>query len=114
MNTKGDRRLLRIVMDSLLDNAWKYTGQNTDATVECGCKLDNAHCIYFVKDNGIGFDMQYSEKLFGAFQRLHEIDEFPGTGIGLATIKRIVDRHGGKIWAEGKPGEGAVFYFSLE
>ncbi|MGD8594251.1 MAG: PAS domain S-box protein [Gammaproteobacteria bacterium] len=114
MNTKGDQRLLRIVMDNLLDNAWKYTGQNTDAMVECGCRLDNAHCIYFVKDNGVGFNMQYSEKLFGAFQRLHGIDEFPGTGIGLATVKRIIDRHGGKIWAESKPGEGAVFYFSLQ
>lgn len=114
MNAKGDYRLLQIVMDNLLDNAWKYTGKNAEAYVECGCKVENGAQIYFVKDNGIGFDMQYAHKLFGAFQRLHATDEFPGTGIGLATVKRIIDRHGGQIWAESKPNLGTTFYFTLD
>lgn len=113
MTAKGDRRLLRIVMDNLMDNAWKYTGKNNEAEVTCGCKRENGRRIYFVRDNGIGFDMQYAKKLFSAFQRLHGIDEFPGTGIGLATVKRIINRHGGEVWAEAQPGKGAVFYFTL-
>ena len=113
MIAKGDRRLLRIIIDNLLDNAWKYTANTAHADVECGVTLENGNSSYYVKDNGIGFDMQYADKLFGAFQRLHAIDEFPGTGIGLATVKRIIDRHGGEIWAEGQPGKGAIFYFTL-
>ncbi|MCG6970314.1 MAG: PAS domain S-box protein [Gammaproteobacteria bacterium] len=114
MSARGDHRLLSIVMNNLLDNAWKYTGLIEQATIECGCKRENGKAIYFVADNGSGFDMQYAEKLFGPFQRLHGTDEFPGTGIGLATVKRIIDRHGGKVWAESQPGKGATFFFTLE
>lgn len=113
MQGRGDQRLLRIVMDNLLENACKYTAKQSHAEVEFGFKRENDTTIYFVKDNGVGFDMQYANKLFGAFQRLHGMDEFPGTGIGLATVKRIIDRHGGKIWAEGQPDKGATFYFTL-
>jgi light-regulated signal transduction histidine kinase (bacteriophytochrome) len=114
MSARGDHRLLSIVMNNLLDNAWKYTSLIEQATIECGCKRENGKAIYFVADNGSGFDMQYAEKLFGPFQRLHGTDEFPGTGIGLATVKRIIDRHGGKVWAESQPGKGATFFFTLE
>jgi PAS domain S-box-containing protein len=113
MQGRGDQRLLRIVIDNLLENACKYTSKQEHAEVHFGTKLENGTTIYFVKDNGVGFDMRYADKLFGAFQRLHGADEFPGTGIGLATVKRIIDRHGGKIWAEGQPRQGATFYFTL-
>ena len=111
--TKGDQRLLKIVLDNLLGNAWKYTGKNGKANIELGHKNENKKTVYFVKDNGVGFDMQYAEKMFGPFQRLHTLDEFPGTGIGLATVKRIIQHHNGEIWAEGKLGQGATFYFTL-
>ncbi len=109
----GDVRLLQIAMENLLGNAWKFTGQRPIAHIECGVMRENKHLIYFVKDNGAGFDMAYAGKLFGAFQRLHAATDFPGTGIGLATVQRIIHRHGGQIWAEGRVGEGAVFYFTL-
>ena len=114
METNADRGLLRIVMDNLLENAWKYTSKKDHAAIEFGSKRENGRAIYYVKDNGVGFDMGYVQKLFGAFQRLHGIDEFPGTGIGLAKVKRIIDRHGGNVWAESRPGKGATFYFSLD
>lgn len=109
----GDPALLRIVLENLLDNAWKYSSKIERPMIEFGCALENGDTVYFVRDNGAGFDMAYVGKLFGAFQRLHREDEFPGTGVGLATVKRIVHRHGGKIWAEGQTGKGAIFRFTL-
>ncbi len=109
----GDAHLLRIVLENLLGNAWKFTEKHRDAKIEFGVKEYGGRSAFFIRDDGAGFDMAYSEKLFGAFQRLHSPAEFPGTGIGLATVQRIIHRHGGQIWAEGKMEEGATFYFTL-
>ncbi|GAB7025207.1 sensor histidine kinase [Geotalea toluenoxydans] len=109
----GDARLLRVVMENLLGNAWKYTARNEEAIIEFGSYMDRGVAIYYVRDNGAGFDMKYADKLFAPFQRLHRTEEFEGTGIGLATVKRIVGRHGGRIWAESAPEAGATFYFTL-
>ncbi len=114
MMVEGDTRLLRIAMDNLLDNAWKYTAHTARAQVTVGYQQRDHERVYFVRDNGIGFDMAYSGKLFGPFQRLHAESEFPGTGIGLVTVQRIVARHGGRIWAEAQPDHGATFYFTLD
>lgn len=108
-----DPGLLRAALDNLIGNAWKFTGKRTGARVEFGMTEAGGRPAYFVRDNGAGFDMAYVGKLFGAFQRLHTQEEFAGTGIGLATVQRIVQRHGGKIWAESAPGRGATFYFTL-
>jgi PAS domain S-box-containing protein len=109
----GDNRLLGIALDHLLGNAWKFTARQERALIEFG-RLEHAGpCVFFLRDNGAGFDMAYIEKLFGVFQRLHGADEFAGTGIGLATAQRIIRRHDGRIWAEGAVGEGACFYFTL-
>jgi signal transduction histidine kinase len=110
---RGDPRLLRIALANLLDNAWKYTGKSAAARIEFGCCREGDACVYYVKDNGVGFDPAYAGKLFGAFQRLHSEAEYPGTGIGLATLQRIVHRHGGRVWAEGEPNRGARFCFTL-
>ena len=110
---RGDPSLLRVVLQNLLDNAVKYTRLQPEAVVEVGAlRLDEGDTAIFVRDNGVGFDMKYADKLFGVFQRLHG-DEFPGTGIGLATVKRIIERHCGRIWADGKLDAGATFHFTL-
>ncbi len=109
----GDSRLLRVVLENLLGNAWKFTSKNERARIEFGMETRAGETVYFVRDNGAGFNSRYADKLFGAFQRLHRSDEFEGTGIGLATVQRIIHRHGGRIWAESELGKGATFYFVL-
>ncbi|MDX6499547.1 MAG: hypothetical protein QOG23_2807 [Blastocatellia bacterium] len=111
--TLGDKRLLKIVLNNLLGNAWKFTAKQTDVRITFGLDRKNGENTYFIRDNGAGFDMAYVGKLFGAFQRLHTAGEFEGTGIGLATVQRIVYRHGGRVWAEGAVDKGATFYFTL-
>ena len=110
----GDRGLLHIMLDNLLGNAWKFTGVRAKAEIGLGMAPQAGKSVYVVSDNGAGFDMAYADKLFGVFQRLHDASEFPGTGIGLATVQRIVHKHGGKIWAESEVGQGTRFYFTLE
>jgi light-regulated signal transduction histidine kinase (bacteriophytochrome) len=110
----GDPTLLRLVLQNLLGNAWKFTGRQERARIEFGTSEESSERAYFVRDNGAGFEMSYADKLFGAFQRLHGEQEFPGIGIGLATVQRIVDRHGGRVWAVGAPGKGATISFTLK
>ncbi|MGD1118680.1 MAG: ATP-binding protein, partial [Dehalococcoidales bacterium] len=102
----------RVLLENLLGNAWKFTGKTPRARVEFG-RTGNGASTFFIKDNGAGFDMAYKDKIFNAFQRLHNTADFPGTGIGLATVQRIINRHGGSIRAEGAVGKGATFYFTL-
>jgi PAS domain S-box-containing protein len=109
----GDARLLGVALENLMANAWKFTARRSDALVEVGSREADGAAAFFVRDNGAGFDMQYAGKLFSAFQRLHAKAEFDGTGIGLATVQRIVRRHGGRIWAEGAVNQGATFWFTL-
>ena len=110
----GDAALLRIALENLLGNAWKFTGQRKGVVIEFGARRDQGTPVFFVRDNGAGFDMTYASKLFAPFQRLHTSHEFPGSGIGLATVQRIIRRHEGEVWAEGKRGEGATVYFRLQ
>jgi light-regulated signal transduction histidine kinase (bacteriophytochrome) len=109
----GDVRLLEVVFQNLIGNAWKYSSKKKDARIEFGTLQEDGKTFYFVRDNGAGFDMAYLNKLFGAFQRLHSSAEFEGTGVGLATVQRIVHRHGGIVRAKGESGVGATFYFTL-
>jgi two-component system, sensor histidine kinase and response regulator len=109
----GDTALLRQVLVNLLSNAFKFTGGRDVARIEVGGYASDGQQVYFVKDNGAGFDMKHAAKLFGVFQRLHSQAQFKGTGVGLSIVQRIVERHGGKVWAEGRPGEGAMFCFSV-
>ncbi len=127
LTASGDARMIALVLENLLGNAWKYTANRTEAVIEFGdmtdveytgvevpvCHTQNRMSVFFVRDNGAGFDMKYIDKLFRPFQRLHRQEEFPGIGIGLATVQRIVERHGGTVWCNAAPGKGAVFYFSL-
>ena len=109
----GDGQLLRIAMQNLLDNAWKFTSREAVTRIEFGLSASLGEPAYFVRDNGAGFNMAYVERLFGPFQRLHPTSDFPGSGIGLATVQRIIHRHGGRIWGEGLEGQGATFHFTL-
>ncbi len=113
LTAQADEVLLRVMVNNLLGNAWKYTSKKAEATIEFGATEQDGQAVYFVRDNGAGFDMAYADKLFSAFQRLHRESEFEGTGIGLATVQRIINRHGGAIWTESTVGGGATFYFTL-
>jgi light-regulated signal transduction histidine kinase (bacteriophytochrome) len=113
LEVRGDSNLLRIVLENLLGNAWKFTAYKPQALIEFGAKVLDGRRVFYVRDNGAGFDMRYADKLFTAFQRLHGMDEFDGSGIGLANVKRIINRHGGEVWAEGEVDIGATFYFTL-
>ncbi len=113
ITVEGDSRLLHQLLENLIRNAWKFTQQENPATIHFGVTIHNGKTAYFIKDNGVGFDMAYADKLFSPFQRLHSKEEFEGTGIGLATVQRIVHRHGGNTWAEGEVEKGATFYFTL-
>jgi signal transduction histidine kinase len=109
----ADSRLIRAVLENLFDNAWKFTANVSRATIEFGSEQGDGATVFFVRDNGSGFDMRYVEKLFQPFQRLHRDADFPGTGIGLATVHRIIDRHGGRVWAEGALDKGTTIFFTL-
>ncbi len=113
LKTTADPGLLRVVLENLLSNAWKFTSKQESARIEFGMARGNGAPAYFVRDDGVGFDPAYADRLFGAFQRLHAMTEFAGTGVGLATVQRIVHRHGGRIWAESAVGQGATFYFTM-
>lgn len=113
LQAAGDEQLCEIMLTNLLSNAFKFTGKHPDARIEFGQLEREGERIFFVRDNGAGFDMAFAKNLFGAFQRMHKQTEFPGNGVGLATVQRIVNRHGGRIWAEAARNQGAVFYFTL-
>jgi light-regulated signal transduction histidine kinase (bacteriophytochrome) len=113
IEAEGDFRLLKTMLENLLSNAWKYTSKKANAYIEFGCEQQGDKTIYFVKDNGVGFDMTDADRLFLPFQRLHKASEFEGFGIGLTTVQRIVHRHGGQIWAQSSVDEGTTFYFTL-
>ncbi len=113
VSAEADVKLMRILFDNLMGNAWKYTAREPEAVIEFGRQVEDGQEVYFIRDNGVGFDMAYADKLFGAFQRLHKSGDFEGSGIGLATVARIVHRHGGRVWAEGQMDRGATFYFTL-
>lgn len=114
MSALGDERLLRVAMENMLSNAWKFTSKTQRARITVGKLRKGGQDVYYVRDNGVGFNMDYADKLFGAFQRLHTSDEFPGTGIGLAIVQRVIHKHGGRIWAESQQGQGATFFFTIQ
>ena len=113
IKVSGDPGLLRIALENLLGNSWKFTAGKPSALIEFGQLERAGEIVFYVRDNGAGFDMTYAGRLFGAFERLHEAKDFPGTGIGLAIVERVLTKHGGRIWAEAEAGKGATFYFSL-
>jgi len=113
VRVQGDEHLLRILLENLLQNAWKYTSKTNHAVIEFGEQDRDGTPVCFVRDNGAGFDMTHAAQLFGAFQRFHPASEFEGTGVGLAIVQRIINRHRGRVWAEGEVGRGATFYFVL-
>jgi signal transduction histidine kinase len=110
----ADPGLMQVVVQNLLRNAWKFTGRSDHARIEFGCSQQGNVTVFYVRDNGAGFDQRFAEKLFKPFQRLHATSDFPGTGIGLATVEKIIRRHGGEVWAEGEVEKGATFSFTLE
>jgi light-regulated signal transduction histidine kinase (bacteriophytochrome) len=114
VHVQADIRLVRVALENLLGNAWKFSSKTAHPRIDFGMMQEGERKVLFVRDNGAGFDMAYADKLFGPFQRLHGMHEFPGTGIGLATVHRIVIRHGGRIWCQAKPGSGATFFFTLQ
>jgi light-regulated signal transduction histidine kinase (bacteriophytochrome) len=113
LRTQGDMQLLAVVMENLLSNAWKFTGKRADARVEFGASVHDGMLAYFVRDNGAGFDMAFVSKLFRMFQRLHHAADYEGTGVGLVTVRRIIERHGGRVWAEARVDQGATIFFTL-
>ena len=113
LSIRADPALMRIAMQNLIQNAWKFTGRKDRTVIRVGALTRDANKVYFVAANGVGFDTAHAGNLFGAFQRLHHVDDFPGTGIGLAIVQRIIRRHNGQVWAEAKKGEGATFFFSV-
>lgn len=113
LHGRGDERLLKIALENLLGNAWKFTSKTEKARIEFGRATKDGRAAFYVRDNGAGFDMTYADKLFTPFARLHSPSEFPGSGIGLAIVQRIINRHGGRLWAEGKPGAGATVWFAV-
>jgi len=113
LKAQADPQLIRAVLDNLLGNAVKFSSKNPHARVEFACMKQDGKMIFFVRDNGVGFDMTYASKLFGTFQRLHSSKDFEGSGIGLANVQRIIQRHHGQVWAESQPGQGATFFFTL-
>ncbi|MGB3634183.1 MAG: ATP-binding protein, partial [Rubrobacteraceae bacterium] len=113
LTAEADPNLMRIVMQNLFENAWKFTGPVKNPKIEFGGRQSDGVSVFFIRDNGVGFDASHVGRLFDTFQRLHAHDEFEGTGIGLATVQRIIHRHGGEVWAQGNTGQGATFYFSL-
>ncbi|UUZ63999.1 hypothetical protein LP417_01250 [Polaromonas sp. P1-6] len=114
LRVRGDPRLLLAVMQNLLGNAWKFSARQLQARIDVGCDTGaDGQSRYFVKDNGAGFDMAHATRLFGTFERLHSQAEFSGTGVGLATVQRVIERHGGRVWAESQVNQGATFYFTL-
>jgi len=110
---EADLRLARVVLDNLLGNAWKFTSKTPTPRIQLGAETRDGERVFYVRDNGAGFDMQYAQSLFAPFRRLHRQTDFPGTGVGLATVQRVVQRHGGRIWAESREGQGAAFFFTL-
>jgi signal transduction histidine kinase len=113
MIISGDEKLIKMALQNLLRNSWKFSSKTPDAHIEMGSFIENKENIFFVRDNGAGFDMKFAEKLFEPFKRLHSDKDFPGTGIGLAIVERVIKKHGGRIWAQGSPGKGATFFFTL-